>query len=334
MNNCSIKFTQTGLITAAILTLFSIQNVFAEAITIRFSHVVAEDTPKGLLAIKFKDLVKERLGDEKVIVKIYPNSMLYSDSIVADEILKGNVELAAPNTAKLKNYTKRLQVFDIPFLFVSPEAASNFLAGDYGKRMLRLVSPKGLIGLGFLNNGMKQLTANKPISLPEHLSGLKFRIVNSDVMVKQFETLDAIPVRKSFKELYNSLATGELDGQQNTWSNIFSKRFHEQQAYMIQSDHAYLGYMLLSSQKFWNSMPDDIRTIVEQALNDALVYANKIAVEKAVSDRQAILDSGLTEVHVMSLEERKVWVKALQPVWKEYEDEIGSELINAAASAR
>ncbi|MGH1542930.1 MAG: DctP family TRAP transporter solute-binding subunit [Arenicella sp.] len=328
------RLFKSPLLFLLIVAIVSPLGAYAEPIVIRFSHVVAEDTPKGLLALKFQELVQQRLGDDKVVVKIFPNSSLFGDSSIGDEILKGNVELAAPNTAKLKKYTKRLQVFDIPFLFVSPEAASKFLSGTYGKRMLRLVDSKGLIGLGFLNNGMKQLSANKKIVMPEDVAGMKFRIVNSDVMVDQFNTLDAVPIKKSFKALYGALETGELDGQQNTWSNIYSKKFHEHQPYILESNHAYLGYMLLSSQKFWKSMPDDIRGIVEQALSEALDYGNEIAVKKAEEDRRNIVESGMVKLHTMSLDERKAWTKALQPVWKTYEDEIGSDLINAAASSR
>ncbi|MGH1540741.1 MAG: DctP family TRAP transporter solute-binding subunit [Arenicella sp.] len=327
----SLKTVITTLL--AILALNSI-SAYGDPTIIRFSHIVPEDTPKGKMAIRFKELIKERLGNDKVQVQIYPNKTLFGDGEVVDELLKGNVELAAPSLSKLKKYTKRLQVFDIPFLFVNPEAATKFLAGPYGKRMLRLVNSKGLIGLGYLDNGMKQLSANKPITLPDDVTGLRFRIMNSDVLQAQFETLKAVPMRKPFGQVYKLLETGEIDGQENTWSNIYSKKFYEHQPHIIESNHGYLGYMVLSSQSFWNSMPDEIREVVQTSLDEALAYGNKIAVEKANNDREKVLATGSSNIHTMTVEERKLWTLAMQPVWKSYEDEIGSELIQAAASAR
>ncbi len=327
----SLKTVITTLL--AILALNSI-SAYGDPTIIRFSHIVPENTPKGKMAIRFKELIKERLGNDKVQVQIYPNKTLFGDGEVVDELLKGNVELAAPSLSKLKKYTKRLQVFDIPFLFVNPEAATKFLAGPYGKRMLRLVNSKGLIGLGYLDNGMKQLSANKPITLPDDVTGLRFRIMNSDVLQAQFETLKAVPMRKPFGQVYKLLETGEIDGQENTWSNIYSKKFYEHQPHIIESNHGYLGYMVLSSQSFWNSMPDEIREVVQTSLDEALAYGNKIAVEKANNDREKVLATGSSNIHTMTVEERKLWTLAMQPVWKSYEDEIGSELIQAAASAR
>jgi C4-dicarboxylate-binding protein DctP len=316
------------------LLLLPVSVTSAEPIKIRFSHIVAEDTPKGKMALRFKSLVQQRLGNEKVVVDIYPNSTLFGDNNVVDELLNNNVELAAPSMSKLKKFTKRVQVLDIPFLFVSPEAANNFLKGPYGKRMLRLVSNKGLIGLGYLNNGMKQLSANSPIQVPTDIQGLRFRIMNSDVLEAQFNQVGAKPVRKPFKEVYNLLKTKEIDGQENTWSNIFSKKFYEYQPHIIESNHGYLGYMVMSSKSFWESMPVEIKEIVEKSLADALEYGNEVALEKVVSDRANILATGKSDIHIMSLAERRAWVTAMQPVWKSYENEIGSELILAAASAR
>ena len=331
------ELIQVGLCVSIAALLSHSLNVHAQSdrpIKIRFAHVVAEETPKGRMALRFKQLVKERLGDSRVIVEVYPNGELFKDDVIGDEILKGNAELGAPSMSKIKKFSTRFQVLDIPFLFVTPEAADNFLQGPYGKRMLRLVEPAGLKGLGYLNNGMKQLSASQPIKTPQDVKGLKFRIMNSDVLEDQFKQVEALPIRKPFGQVYGLLKTGEIDGQENTWSNIYSKKFYEYQPYIVESNHGYLGYMIFSSVKFWNSLPNDIRPVVEQALADALEYGNQVANEKVVSDRQRILDTNKSEIHIMTLDERKAWVKAMQPVWQTYEDEIGSELIQAAASAR
>jgi len=301
------------LILMSLILFFPSTKIFAKPIVIRFSHVVAEDTPKGRMATRFKNLVSQRIGDDKIKVVIYPNAQLYSDSKVVDELLNGNVEMAAPSLSKLKKYSKRIQVFDLPFLFVNPTAAENFLLGVYGKRILRLVEQSGLLGLGYLANGMRQISANKPIIYPEDIKGLTFRYPSSTITRDQYLALDAKPIKESFSKVYSRLANGDFDGQENTWSNIYSKRFYEHQPYMIESNHSYLGYMVLTSKKFWAGLDEELR--------DQLNTAN------------AIVESGTT-VHPMTVEERRLWTIALLPVWKKYEDEIGAELINAAASSR
>lgn len=319
----------SGLLMAANAVVASNQ-----PLVIRFSHVVTQDTPKGHLASRFKQLLKQRLGDERVRVEIYESSSLFNDDELADALVNGRVEMGVPAISKLKKYSKRLQVFDIPFIFVSTEAVDNFVKGPYGERMLRLVEPKGLLGLGFLGSGMKQLSANKPIKLPEDLKGLRYRIMNSDVLDAQFRQVGAIPVRKPFSKVYSSLANNEIDGQENTWISVYSKKLHEHQRYFIESNHGYLGSMVLTSKRFWDSIPDDIKPVVEQSLAEALEHANQVAKAKGTLDRDKIVSANTSDIHKMTIDERKAWVRAMQPVWNSYADEIGSELIQAAASAR
>jgi len=318
----------------SIFCLFQNFTAIAAPLEFRIAHEVAEDTPKGQMALRFKELIDKRLGNDVLNVKIYPDSSLVNDKKIGEWLLNGQVEMGAPSVSKLKKYTKRLQVFDIPFLFVSPEAADNFIKGPYGKRMLRLVRSKGLLGLGFLNNGMKQLSATKPIKTPGDFEDLKFRIMNSDVLEAQFKQINAVPLRTPFSKVYSLLKNNEIDGQENTWSNIYSKKFYEFQPYMIESNHGYLGYMVITSAKFWDSLPENIKPIVSQSLEEAIDHGNKIALEKAIGDKDKILETGASAIHTLTVEERKAWVTAMQPVWNSYKDEIGSELIQAAASAR
>lgn len=306
----------------------------AESIKVRFAHTVSEDTPKGQMAAKFKELIADRVGLDKLDVEIYPNSTLFNDSQIGDALLKGEAEFGAPSLSKLKPYTKRFQLFDIPFLFVSPQAASNFLNGDYGDRMLRLVGRKGLKGLGFLDNGMKQFSASKQMKTPKDAENLKFRITNSDVLEAQFKQINAIPIKQPEDKLFYSLASKTLDGQESTWSNIYSQKYHQHQPYIIESNHGYLGYMIVTSKKFWKSLPDDIKPEVKKAMDEAIAYGNELARKKANDDRQNIIGSGKSKIHKLTVEERISWVTAMQPVWGAYEDEIGTELIQAAASSR
>ena len=243
------------------------------------------------------------------------------------------MQLIAPATSKLKPYTSRLQVLDLPFLFVNDNAAKNFLKGDYGQRMLRLLNSKGLTGLGYLHGGMKQLSASTPIQKPSDLNGLRFRIMNSDIIESQFTTLNAVTTRAAYSKVYSLLETKQIDGQENTWSNMYSQKFYQHQPYIIESNHGYISYMLLSNKAFWNNMPGDIKAIVEQSLSDAIEYGNQLTSEKALLDKEQIIANEI-QIYSLSAQERASWVDAVQPVWQAYENVIGSELISIAAASR
>ncbi len=322
------RILQAGLLTSLLISLQSL----AAPIEIKFSHVVAENTPKGKMALRFQELVKERL-DGKVEVKIYPNSQLFGDNKVLEAMLLGDVQMAAPSLSKFQKYTKQLQVFDLPFLFDDINAVDRFQSSDAGQKLLQSVKRRGLVGLGYLHNGMKQLSASDDIRVPADIAGKKFRIMTSDVLQAQFEVVDAIPLKKPFSEVFTLLQTRAIDGQENTWSNNYSKKFFEVQPYMIESNHGVLDYMVVTSAEFWNSLPDDLRAPIKQALDDAIAYGNKISLEKADEDRQLIIDSGMTKVSELTPEQRSQWVNAMKPVWKEFEDEIGADVIQAALDA-
>ena len=323
------------LIAAIALTgmaLASPQALAADPLVIKFSHVVAENTPKGQMANRFKELVDERLAG-KVTVEVYPNSQLFNDDTVVPAMLLGDVHLAAPALSKFGKYTSKLQVFDLPFLFKDLEAAERFQKGPAGEKLLTSMTDKGILGLGFLHNGLKQLSASKPLMEPADANGLKFRIMQSDVLASQFEALEATPLKKPFSEVFTLLQTKAIDGQENTWSNIYSKKFFEVQEYITESNHGLLDYLVVTSDSFWKGLPDDIRSEVGKALNDAIAHGNKIALEKAVNDRQRILDSGRTKLIELTDEQRLKWVEAMKPVWKQFEDEIGKDIIDAAVAA-
>ncbi len=318
------------LFTATLLTTTSL--LHAKPITLKFSHVVAENTPKGQMALKFKALVDERLKD-KIKVEIFPNSQLFGDNKVLEAMLLGDVQLAAPSLSKFKKYTKKLQVFDLPFLFNDMTAVERFQQSETGQALLKTVEKKGLVGLGYMHNGMKQLSASKPLHVPEDARGLKFRIMSSDVLAKQFEALGATPLKKPYSEVFTLLQTKAIDGQENTWSNIRSKKFYEVQPYITSSDHGLLDYMVVTSAEFWNGLPNDVRSELKKALDEAVAYGNKVAAEKALSDKQAIIDSKRSTVIELKPEERQKWVDAMKPVWKDFEDIVGKDVLDAAIAA-
>ncbi len=317
------------LAVTAISSMLVVGSAFSAPITIKFSHVTTETSPKGQAAEKFKELVDQRLAG-KVVVEVFPNSQLFGDNKVLEAMLMGDVQLAAPSLSKFGRYTKKIEVFDLPFLFKDMAAVERFQKSAKGLELLSSMEKKGLIGLGYIHNGLKQLSANKPLRVPADAKGLKFRIMASNVLAAQFEALDAVPLKKPFSEVFTLLQTKAIDGQENTWSNIYSKKFFEVQPYITESGHGVLDYMVVTSAEFWNGLPDDLRTEIKKALDEAIIYGNKVAAEKAMSDRQKIIDSKQTELIALSEAERAQWVEVMKPVWKKFENKIGKDVIDAA----
>ena len=304
----------------------------AAPVVIKFSHVVAENTPKGQMANKFKELVDQRLAG-KVEVEVFPNSQLFGDNKVLEAMLLGDVQLAAPSLSKFKKYTKSLQIFDLPFLFKDMAAAEKFQQGPVGQKLLMATKSKGLIGLGYLHNGLKQLSASDPLRVPADAAGKKFRIMSSDVLAAQFEAVGAMPLKKPFSEVFTLLQTKAIDGQENTWSNIYSKKFFEVQPYITESNHGVLDYLVITSAAFWLGLPEDLRTEVKKALDEAIAFGNSVAAQKATADRQKIIDSKRSKIIELTDAERQQWVKVMKPVWKQFEGEIGKDYIDAAIQA-
>ena len=320
----------TLVASAAVSAMIVTGTAFAGGPTIiKFSHVVAENTPKGQMANKFKDLVTERLGG-KYEVEVFPNSQLFGDNKVLEAMLLGDVQMAAPALSKFSRYTKQLQIFDLPFLFKDMVAVEKFQKSSNGLELLDSLKKKGLVGLGYLHNGMKQLSSSKPLKVPADAHGLKFRIMSSDVLAAQFHAVKATPLKKPFSEVFTLLQTKAIDGQENTWSNIFSKKFFEVQPYITESNHGLLDYMVVTSKEFWMGVPDADRVVIKKSLDEAIAFGNDVAAKKALADRQKIVDSKRTEIIELTDAERSQWVEAMKPVWEEFEKQIGKDMIDAA----
>lgn len=304
----------------------------ADPVKIKFSHVVAEGTPKGQGALLFKKLAEERLPG-KVVVEVYPNSQLFGDAKEMEALLLNDVQLIAPSLSKFDKFTKKLQVFDLPFLFDDIAHVDRFQSSPEGKALLDSMKSKGYKGLAYWHNGMKQLSANKPLRKPEDAAGLKFRIQISDLLVDQFKALNANPQKMAFSEVYQALQTGAIDGQENTWSNIYSQKFHEVQRYITETNHGVIDYMVLTNARFWDGLPKDIRAELEKVMDEVTVQVNKMAEDINQSDKKKIMESGKSEIITLSKDELAAWRNAMQPVYKKYEGEIGKELVEAARAA-
>lgn len=324
-----IRKITTLVATAAVSAMIMTGAAVAGPVTIKFSHVVAENTPKGQMANKFKELVAERLAG-KVEVEVFPNSQLFGDNKVLEAMLLGDVQMGAPSLSKFSRYTKKLQLYDLPFLFKDMGAVDKFQQSEKGQELLKSIEKKGLVGLGYLHNGLKQLSSSKELRVPADANGLKFRIMTSEVLAAQFHAVDATPLKKPFSEVFTLLQTKAIDGQENTWSNIYSKKFFEVQPYITESNHGLLDYMVVTSKEFWYGLPDDLRAEVKKALDEAILFGNEVAAQKAKDDRQKIIDSKRSEVIALDDAQRAQWVEVMKPVWKKFEKEIGKDMIDAA----
>ncbi len=325
-----MKFT-VKLLAASVALAFGLA-AQAAPIVIKYSHVVADVTPKGQAAIKFKELAEKALPG-KVEVQVFSNSQLFGDGKEMEALLLGDVQIIAPSLAKFAKYTPKIQIFDLPFLFDDIQAVDRFQASPEGQSLLTSMSKKGILGLGYLHNGMKQLSANTKLVTPADAKGLKFRIQASDVLESQFKAVGANPQKISFAEVYQALQTGVVDGTENPWSNTYSKKFHEVQKFIMESDHGVLDYMVITNAKWWNGLPPDVQKGLKTAMDESIKFGNKVAFDEDADFRKKVIADKKAEVVALTKEQKAAWRGAMQPVWKKFEGDIGKNLIEAAQRA-
>ena len=298
-------------------------------IIIKFSHVVAVDTPKGKGAEKFKELAEKRLPG-KVKVEVYPNSTLYKDGEEMEALSLGSVQLLAPSLAKFGPLGAReFEVFDLPYIFDNYEELHKVTGGEAGKALFKKLESKGITGLAYWDNGFKVMSANTPIKLPADLKGKKMRIQSSQVLAAQMKALGALPQTMAFSEVYQALQTGVVDGTENPPSNLYTQKMHEVQKHVAMTNHGYLGYAVITNKKFWDGLPPDIRKELEAAMAEATKYANDIALKENEDAIAKVKASGKSAVYTPTAEERAAWKKALVQVHKDLESRIGKDTIQA-----
>ncbi|WP_286789681.1 DctP family TRAP transporter solute-binding subunit, partial [Thioclava sp. UBA3469] len=296
---------------------------------IKFSHVTNTDKhPKGIAASLLQKRVNEEM-DGKMCMEVFPNSTLYDDNKVLEAMLQGDVQLAAPSLSKFEKFTKQFRLFDLPFMFKNIDAVDAFQASEQGQALLDSMQRRGLQGLAYWHNGMKQMSANKPLLLPTDAAGLKFRVQTSDVAVAMIEAMGANAQKLAFKEVYGALQTGVVDGQENTWSNIYGKKFFEVQDGITETNHGLLDYMVVTSVDWWDSLDPAMRDQIKSILDDVTKERNAAINQVNEENRQAILDAG-AEIRELTPEQRQQWVDAMKPVWDQFTDDVGQENIDAA----
>ncbi|MDH3472463.1 MAG: TRAP transporter substrate-binding protein [Rhodospirillales bacterium] len=301
-------------------------------IVIKFSHVTnADKHPKGIAASLLEKRVNEEMNG-KACMEVFPNSQLYNDDQVLESMLAGDVQMAAPSLSKFEKFTKKFRLFDLPFMFDDVAAVDRFQNSADGQKLKDSMKRRGLQGLAFWHNGMKQISAKKPLIEPADAAGLKFRVQPSDVLVAQMEALKANPQKMAFSEVYGALQTGVVDGQENTWSNIYGQKFFEVQDGITESNHGIIDYLVVTSTEWWDGLPDDVRSQLKTIL-DEVTQARNDESGRVNEDAKAAIVAAGGVVRSLTSDQRAKWVEAMKPVWAKFEGDIGTDLIAAAQSA-
>ena len=298
-------------------------------IVVKFSHVTNTDRhPKGIAASLLQERVNAEM-DGTMCMEVFPSSSLYNDDQVLEAMLQGDVQLAAPSLSKFEAFTKQFRIFDLPFMFTNIDAVDAFQASDAGVAMLDSMQRRGLQGLGYWHNGMKQMSANVPLVSPTDADGLKFRVQASDVLVAQMEAMGASPQPMAFSEVYGALQTGVVDGQENTWSNIWGQKFFEVQDGITQTDHGIIDYLVVTSVDFLDSLEPEVRDQFLTILNEVTTTRNAESFAVNEAAKESIVEAGGTIV-TLTAEQRQAWVETMMPVWSQFVGDVGQENIDAA----
>lgn len=325
-----MRYVHFVAVSLAVIMLAAVP-ALAKPIVLKFTHVVAVDTPKGQAAEQFKKLVEERSGG-KIVVEIYPNSSLFDDKDVMEPLMTNAIQMAAPAFSKFTKFAPQLQLFDLPFLFNDAAHLHKVTMGPVGQKVLGYVGKKGLVGLAFWDNGFKELSANKPLLKPEDSSGLKFRIMSSKVLEAQMKAVGANPQVLPFSEVYSALQQRVVDACENPLSNFFTQKFYEVQSDLTMSNHGYLGYLVVTNKIFWKKLTDDQRALITKAMQEATVYGNDLAKKMDEDYLAKIKASGKTKVHELTAEQRKAWKDKMLEIYPEFYNTIGKDLITEAVA--
>ncbi len=322
-----MKIVLKPVVAAAALVLACGGAVAQAPIVIKFSHVVAPETPKGKGAEKFKELAEKYTGG-KVKIEVYPNSQLYKDKEEVDALQLGAVQMLAPSLAKFGPLgAKEFEVFDLPFILPSKAALRKVTEGQLGKTLFKKLDSKGIVGLAYWDNGFKVMSANKALRLPDDFRGQKMRIQSSKVLEAQMRALGAIPQVMAFSEVYQGLQTGVVDGSENTPSNMYTQKHHEVQKYITLSDHGYIGYAVIANKKFWDGLPADVRGQLDKAMTESTAYANEISQKENDEALAEMKKSGKSEFIELTAEQKAAWRKALEPVYADMASRVGKDVL-------
>lgn len=321
---------RSWLTALAVSTAFAAAPALADApILIKFSHVAAADTPKGLGAERFKQLAEERTKG-RVKVEVYPNSILYKDKEELEALQLGSVQMLAPSVSKFGPLgVKEFEVLDLPYITPDINAFRALADGPVGKGMMQKLETRGIKGLAMWDAGFRVLVTNRPIHSVADLKGLKIRVTTSKIIEAQKRGMGVIPQGLAFSEVYQALQTGVVDGAETVLSNVWTQKFHEVQKYVTLTHDTHQAYAIITNKKFWDGLPPDVRTTLEGAVRDATTYANALAEVEEKESAAKIKAHGKMTIIVPTKAETEEFKKASQPVYKTMESRLGRANIEA-----
>ncbi|SNS55516.1 DctP family TRAP transporter solute-binding subunit [Antarctobacter heliothermus] len=326
------KFLMTAVAAAALMSgaATTAQAACDEGeLVIKFSHVTNTDRhPKGIAATLLMERVNAEM-DGKACMEVFPNSTLYNDDQVLEAMLQGDVQMAAPSLSKFEQFTKQFRIFDLPFMFKNIDAVDAFQNSDTGQAMKESMTRRGLLGLAFWHNGVTQISANKPLMSPADAMGLKFRVQPSDVLKANMEALGASPQPMAFSEVYGALQTGVVDGQENTWSNIYGQKFFEVQDGITETNHGVIDYLVVTNVDWWEGLDADVRDQLSTILAEVTEARNSESFKVNQEAKEAIIAAGGV-VRELDAAQRQAWVDVMKPVWEQFVKDVGQDNIDAA----
>lgn len=309
------------------------QNGLNDQIVIRFSHVVSENTPKGLAAQRFAELVDQKT-DGQVKVEVYPNGILYPDGEELEALTRGDIQMAAPSYTKMTNIVPEWKVLDLPFLFQDEDHVKTVFTGEVGKDLLKKLDKKPFKALAFWSNGFKQMTSSKkPLLKPSDFKGQSFRVMAGEVLEKQFQLLEAKAVPTPFNQVYSTLENQEVDGQENTISNIYSKSLYKNQKNLTLSNHGYLGYVVIVNEEFWNQLSPSLQQKITEAMEETTFWILQQSSKMNEEQLQQLQRKSDLSIYQLPDDAKKQWIKRFKPLYDEVEEEVGAELIEKIKQA-
>lgn len=294
---------------------------------IKFGLGLAEDSPQALSVYYFGEILEQR-SDGRIEVNVFPNSQIGDDLQMMNALQSGTLEMTYPSSSPATSIVPALQLFDLPFLFPTPEDADAVLDGEIGQEMLDAFDGSGITALVFAENGYRQLTNSQhTVESPEDVAGLAVRVMENPIQVTIWEALGANPTAMAFGEVFSALEQGVVDGQENPWSTIYTSRFDEVQDYGSETRHVYTPFVMTIGEEFFEGLSEDDQTLIREAAVQSRDYQRQISREYDTFAKEELASRGM-EVTELSDEQVAVFQEAVQPVYEQWRDEIGGDLID------
>lgn len=316
-------FTKSTIALSAILSAGLTFTASAETV-IKVGHGAAESFHMHRALLHFEELVEAGSNGE-IDVQIFPSSQMGPDREMIEGVQTGVLEMAIPPSSFFAGWDPAFAVIELPYMYASKDIAFDVLDSEAGDGMIARVEDQGLVGLGWLELGVRNVTNNvRPIASPADLEGVKLRTMQVPAHVATFQALGANPTPMNFGEVYSALQQGVIDGQENPLAIITSQRFYEVQKYLSTTGHVFAVYMPVISQPFFDSLSAEHQQLVRDSMAAARVHQAELVSAEDASQLDEIRASGV-EVLELTAEQRQAFADATESVRLQYRDEVGAD---------